>query len=60
MRSFDNGRQSICRPADIKHAPSFEEVQREAAALLQGRIVVGHSITNDLKASSAPRHDWKA
>lgn len=40
-----------CRPADIKHAPPFEAVQREAAALLQGRVIVGHSISNDLKAS---------
>jgi len=46
-------RFSGIRPSDIKHAPPFEEVQAEAAAILKDRTIVGHSITNDLKVSSA-------
>ncbi|KAK9829039.1 hypothetical protein WJX72_003585 [[Myrmecia] bisecta] len=38
------------RPADLKHAESLEDVQAEVARLIQGRILVGHSISNDLQA----------
>ena len=37
------------RPADLRNAEPFEVVQREAAEILTGRIIVGHSITNDLQ-----------
>lgn len=38
------------RAKDLRHAPSFETVQKEVADLFRGRIVVGHAIENDLKA----------
>ena len=38
------------RPKDLRNAPSFEQVQAEVAALLKGRVLVGHAIDNDLKA----------
>ncbi|CCJ30966.1 unnamed protein product [Pneumocystis jirovecii] len=34
--------------ADLKNAPSFEEVQSKVADLLKNRILVGHSLKNDL------------
>ncbi|WVQ85579.1 hypothetical protein IAT38_007745 [Cryptococcus sp. DSM 104549] len=37
------------RPDDLRGAPSFEEVQKKVAALMEDRIVVGHAIDNDLK-----------
>ncbi|XP_008281526.1 RNA exonuclease 4 [Stegastes partitus] len=37
------------RPADIKDGENVKTVQREVAEILQGRIVVGHAIHNDLK-----------
>ncbi|XP_029383798.1 RNA exonuclease 4 [Echeneis naucrates] len=37
------------RPVDIKHGENIKTVQKEVAQLLQGRIVVGHAIHNDLK-----------
>lgn len=30
-------------------AEKFEDVQKEVASLLQGRILVGHAVHNDLK-----------
>ena len=39
------------RPADLRAAEPFEAVQREAAEILTGRIIVGHSISNDLQVS---------
>ena len=42
-------RFSGIRPANIRAAPEFVDVQREAAELLKGRTIVGHSIANDLK-----------
>ncbi len=42
-------RFSGIRPASIRGAPEFVDVQREAAELLKGRTIVGHSISNDLK-----------
>ncbi|KAM4526144.1 RNA exonuclease 4 [Fundulus diaphanus] len=37
------------RPEDIKDGEDIRTVQREVADILQGRIVVGHAIHNDLK-----------
>ncbi|KAM9336462.1 RNA exonuclease 4 [Symphorus nematophorus] len=37
------------RPEDIKDGEDIKTVQREVAEILQGRIVVGHAIHNDLK-----------
>lgn len=37
------------RPEDIKDGEDIHTVQREVAEILQGRIVVGHAIHNDLK-----------
>uniref|UniRef100_UPI0037E8756A RNA exonuclease 4 n=1 Tax=Semicossyphus pulcher TaxID=241346 RepID=UPI0037E8756A len=37
------------RPADIRDGEDVRTVQREVAEILQGRIVVGHAIYNDLK-----------
>lgn len=37
------------REEDILGAPSFEEVQKKVAALVEGRVLVGHAIENDLK-----------
>lgn len=37
------------RPEDIKDGEDLQTVQREVAEILQGRIVVGHAIHNDLK-----------
>lgn len=47
------------RPADLKGAESLEDVAAEVAKLVEGRILVGHAITNDLQASS-PHHQWAA
>ena len=41
--------RSGVRPADLRSAEPFETVQREAADILTGRIIVGHSIANDLQ-----------
>ncbi|XP_023149573.1 RNA exonuclease 4 [Amphiprion ocellaris] len=37
------------RPNDIKDGENVKTVQKEVADILQGRIVVGHAIHNDLK-----------
>ncbi|XP_053270130.1 RNA exonuclease 4 [Pleuronectes platessa] len=37
------------RPQDIKDGEDVRTVQKEVAEILQGRIVVGHAIHNDLK-----------
>uniref|UniRef100_A0A1A8NPR5 RNA exonuclease 4 n=2 Tax=Nothobranchius rachovii TaxID=451742 RepID=A0A1A8NPR5_9TELE len=37
------------RPEDIKDGEDVQTVQKEVANILQGRIVVGHAIHNDLK-----------
>ena len=46
-------RFSGIRPSNLVGAPSLEEVQAKVAAMFKGRIVVGHSITNDLTVSSS-------
>ncbi|ORY28641.1 ribonuclease H-like domain-containing protein [Naematelia encephala] len=38
------------RESDMIGAPEFEEVQKKVAELLEGRVLVGHAIANDLKA----------
>ena len=44
-------RFSGVRPADLREdrAEPFEEVQRAAAALFEGRVLVGHAVENDLQ-----------
>ncbi|XP_068161539.1 RNA exonuclease 4 [Antennarius striatus] len=37
------------RPADIKNGEDVQIVRREVGEILQGRVVVGHAIHNDLK-----------
>ncbi|XP_034415089.1 RNA exonuclease 4 [Cyclopterus lumpus] len=37
------------RPEDIKKGENVQLVQREVSEILQGRIVVGHALHNDLK-----------
>eukprot|EP01024_Parvocaulis_polyphysoides_P061582 TRINITY_DN682_c0_g1_i7.p1 TRINITY_DN682_c0_g1~~TRINITY_DN682_c0_g1_i7.p1 ORF type:complete len:419 (-),score=66.63 TRINITY_DN682_c0_g1_i7:419-1675(-) len=37
------------RPSDLKTAVTFEEMQEEVCKILKGRILVGHSLQNDLK-----------
>jgi RNA exonuclease 4 len=37
------------RPNDLHNGESFETVQKEVAEILQGRILVGHALRNDLK-----------
>eukprot|EP00854_Cymbomonas_tetramitiformis_P015063 gene15063-17803_t len=38
------------RPAHLKGAPAFDHVQQKVAALLKGRILVGHTLKSDLTA----------
>lgn len=38
------------RPSDMVSAREFATVQRDVARILQGRILVGHSVHHDLKA----------
>ncbi|XP_069097899.1 RNA exonuclease 4 [Pleurodeles waltl] len=37
------------RPDDIKNGVSFKDVQRDVASIIEGRILVGHALHNDLK-----------
>lgn len=37
------------RPKDLRNGERFETVQKEVAEILQGRILVGHALRNDLK-----------
>jgi RNA exonuclease 4 len=38
------------RPEDVRHAPPLERVQRRVAELVSGRVLVGHSLSGDLRA----------
>ncbi|KAL7423737.1 3'-5' exonuclease [Cryptotrichosporon argae] len=38
------------READILRAPAFDTVQKQVAALVEGRVLVGHALENDTKA----------
>ena len=42
-------RYSGLRAGDLDDAPDFESVQAKVKALLDGRVLVGHSVSNDLK-----------
>jgi DNA polymerase III epsilon subunit-like protein len=37
------------RESDMVGAPTFAEVQKQVAELVEGRILIGHAIENDLK-----------
>ncbi len=37
------------RPSDVAHGEEFKKVQKEVSDILLGRILVGHSLNNDLK-----------
>ncbi|KAL2099600.1 hypothetical protein ACEWY4_003994 [Coilia grayii] len=37
------------RPDDIRDGEDFRQVQKEVAEILEGRVLVGHAIHNDLK-----------
>lgn len=37
------------RPQDLKNAEEFEQVQKDVADILKGKILVGHAVKNDLK-----------
>jgi DNA polymerase III epsilon subunit-like protein len=47
------------RPEHLRGAPSFERVQAEVASLVRGKVVVGHSLVNDMKALLLS-HPWHA
>jgi RNA exonuclease 4 len=40
------------KESDLIGAPSFEEVQRKVSEVVEGRVVVGHAIENDLKVGT--------
>eukprot|EP01026_Neomeris_dumetosa_P028226 TRINITY_DN2286_c0_g1_i1.p1 TRINITY_DN2286_c0_g1~~TRINITY_DN2286_c0_g1_i1.p1 ORF type:complete len:521 (+),score=98.51 TRINITY_DN2286_c0_g1_i1:444-2006(+) len=42
-------RWSGVRPADLRSAVDFEEMQKKVAGMLEGKILVGHALQNDLK-----------
>ncbi|GJN92130.1 hypothetical protein Rhopal_005160-T1 [Rhodotorula paludigena] len=46
------------REEDLRNAPSFQEVQKEVSDLLEGRILIGHALSNDTTVLllSHPRH----
>ncbi|KZT61135.1 ribonuclease H-like protein [Calocera cornea HHB12733] len=43
-------RWSGIRPKDLEGAEGFKEVQAEVAKLMEGRVVVGHALSNDMHA----------
>ncbi|XP_062506594.1 uncharacterized protein LOC134183141 isoform X2 [Corticium candelabrum] len=45
-RTFVSG----VRASDLKQAPPFSEVQNQVAKLIDGKILVGHALNNDLQA----------
>ena len=47
------------RASDLRQAAAFDEVQRQVAELLGGRIVVGHAIQNDLEVRDAWALGWR-
>ncbi|MCL4140541.1 UNVERIFIED_CONTAM: hypothetical protein GTU68_066670, partial [Idotea baltica] len=53
-RTFVSG----IRPSDLEKAEPFDKVQKEVSDLLDGKIVVGHALSNDFRCLmlSHPRH----
>ncbi|GAA6059345.1 hypothetical protein JCM10212_003243 [Sporobolomyces blumeae] len=49
------------REEDLRHAPTFAEVQKEVANLLKGRILIGHALSNDTNVLllSHPWHETR-
>ncbi|KAJ7014420.1 LOW QUALITY PROTEIN: RNA exonuclease 4 [Populus alba x Populus x berolinensis] len=49
------------RPRDLRKARDFSTAQKKVAVLIKGRILVGHALSNDLKALllSHPRKDLR-
>ena len=45
-------RWSGVRPADLRNAEALDDVAAEVAKLVDGRILVGHAITNDLQVTT--------
>ncbi|CAD7695034.1 unnamed protein product [Ostreobium quekettii] len=47
------------RPHNLKNAPLLETVQKKVQQLIQGRLVVGHAVSNDFRALGFdhPRED---
>ncbi|KAK4055097.1 3'-5' exonuclease [Microbotryomycetes sp. JL201] len=45
------------REEDLVHAPTFAEVQREVAALIKDRILIGHALSNDTQVLLLS-HPW--
>ncbi|KAK8864716.1 hypothetical protein IAR55_001970 [Kwoniella newhampshirensis] len=43
-------KSSGIRPSDLEGAPTFEQIVPKIKSLLEGKIVVGHALFNDLKA----------
>lgn len=43
------------REEDILGAPTFDVVQKQVAGLVDGRVLVGHAIENDLKVRGRHR-----
>lgn len=37
------------QPGSLDHAPTFDQVQKDVAQLIEGRVLVGHAISNDTK-----------
>ncbi len=49
-------RVSGVRPQDLAGAATLPEVQKEVADLIENRVLVGHSIENDLKVCFVSPH----
>lgn len=47
-------RYSGIRARDLVGAPRFENVRQRVAAVLRGKILVGHAVQNDLKVLDLP------
>ncbi|GAA5924894.1 hypothetical protein JCM3775_006311 [Rhodotorula graminis] len=45
------------REEDLRNAPSFQEVQKEVAALIKDRILIGHALSNDTQVLLLS-HPW--
>lgn len=43
------------RESDILSAPTFDEVQKQVSDIVEGRILIGHAIENDMKVSLVER-----